>query len=696
LILLVSQAFIKADLPVIFFTNSKITTRMKKNFTSVLIWCFIGILGAASIGGIALIRGEKISSLWLLSACICTQLIAYRFYCAFIATKILCLDSTRKTPAHRLKDGRDFVPTNRWIVFGHHFAAIAGPGPLIGPTLAAQFGYLPGTLWILIGCVLAGAVQDMIILFSSVRRDGKSLGQMIKDEISPIAGYAALIGTLAIIIILIAVLALVVVKALMHSPWGTFTVSMTIPIAMLIGIYLYHIRPNGVLEASLFGLILFLLAVYGGKFVHYDEKFSLFFDRDAKFLAFAIMIYGFAAATLPVWLLLAPRDYLSSFLKLGTIALLAIALLIFRPEIQMPAITQFVDGSGPIFSGKIFPFLFITIACGAISGFHALVASGTTPKIISDERDIRMVGYGSMLLEGCVAIMAMIAACVLEPGIFFAINSPDAVEQFPAAKEVMENLATQMGENTLYARTGGAPSLAVGMANIFSSAFGSNMLSLWYHFAIMFEAIFILTTLDAGTRVARFMFEDLIRACLPKTVISTHEARGTLNQVQRKLHEVRISGKSVLTSFLVVAAWGYFLYVGVIDPKGGVNILWPLFGMSNQMLAGIALSFACVVIAKNGKKKFLFITAIPLAFILITTSSAAIEKVFSPDIKIGFLAAASELQIQINSGILSEEKIHLAKKMIFNQKLISILALSFMAILWVVVIETVRKLASKK
>jgi len=362
----------------------------------------------------------------------------------------------------------------------------------------------------------------------------------------------------------------------------------------------------------------------------------------------------------------------------------------------MPAITQFVDGSGPIFSGKIFPFLFITIACGAISGFHALVASGTTPKIISDERDIRMVGYGSMLLEGCVAIMAMIAACVLEPGIFFAINSPDAVEQFPAAKEVMENLATQMGENTLYARTGGAPSLAVGMANIFSSAFGSNMLSLWYHFAIMFEAIFILTTLDAGTRVARFMFEDLIRACLPKTVISTHEARGTLNQVQRKLHEVRISGKSVLTSFLVVAAWGYFLYVGVIDPKGGVNILWPLFGMSNQMLAGIALSFACVVIAKNGKKKFLFITAIPLAFILITTSSAAIEKVFSPDIKIGFLAAASELQIQINSGILSEEKIHLAKKMIFNQKLISILALSFMAILWVVVIETVRKLASKK
>lgn len=613
----------------------------------ILTWCFVAVLGAASLGGIALIRGESISALWFLTACICTQLIAYRFYSAFIAAKILYLDGKRLTPAKRINDGKDFVPTNRWIVFGHHFAAIAGPGPLIGPTLAAQFGYLPGTLWILIGCVLAGAVQDMVILFSSLRRDGKSLGQMIKDEISNVAGYAALIGTLAIIIILISVLALVVVKALMHSPWGSFTVLMTIPIAMLIGCYLYYIRPGGVLEASLAGIVLFLLAVYGGKFVHYDPSLAPLFDHSAKFLACAIMIYGFAAATLPVWLLLAPRDYLSSFLKLGTIALLAIALLIFRPQIQMPALTQFVDGSGPIFSGKIFPFLFITIACGAISGFHALVASGTTPKIICDERDVRLVGYGSMLLEGCVAMMALIAACVLDPGIFFAINSPAEVAAFPVAAEVMQNLATQMGENTLYARTGGAPSLAVGMANIFSSAFGSQMLSLWYHFAIMFEAIFILTTLDAGTRVARFMLEDL------------------LAQISRKSEVV--SRKSVATSFLVVAGWGYFLYVGVVDPKGGVNLLWPLFGVSNQMLAGIALTLATVIIYKNKGWKSCLITALPLLFVLTATSTAVIQKVFSSD-----------------------------AKLVFNNHLISSLALSFLAIFWIVVVEGMKKITTEK
>ncbi len=651
---------------------------MKKDFLKIFAWICVGILGASSFAGIALIRGEKISSLWFITACVCIQLVAYRFYSAWIAAKILHVDGRRATPARRINDGKDFVPTNRWIVFGHHFAAIAGPGPLIGPTLAAQFGYLPGTLWILIGSVFAGAVQDLIILFSSMRRDAKSLGQLIKDEIGPIAGTAAMVGTLAIIVILIAVLGLVVVKALAHSPWGSFTVLMTIPIAMLVGLYLYYIRPAGVVEASLVGVILFLLAVYGGKIIHYSPTLGELFNRDGKFLALAIILYGFAAATLPVWLLLAPRDYLSSFLKLGTIGLLAIALLIFRPEIQMPAFTQFIDGTGPIFSGKVFPFLFITIACGAISGFHALVASGTTPKIISNERDVRLVGYGSMLLEGCVAIMAMIAACVLEPGVFFAINSPaaalgaDAAQTitswgFPVTAEKMSALATQMGEHTLFSRTGGAPSLAVGMATIFSSAFGANMLSMWYHFAIMFEAIFILTTLDAGTRVARFMLEDLLQ------------------------FKKRNTATSLFSSFLVVGAWGYFLYVGVLDPSGGVNILWPLFGMSNQMLAGIALVLATVLILKSEQRKYFFMAAIPLVFLLTNVSWAVFEKVFSSNEKIGFFALANALQFKIDSGlILGEEAIATTKKMIFNQKLVGVIALSFATLLWVVVFDAIR------
>lgn len=669
----------------------------KKDFLRLVIWLVIGILGAASFGGIALIRGEEISSLWFVTACVCIQLIGYRFYSAWIAAKILCLDNSIITPAKKINDGQDFVPTNKWIVFGHHFAAIAGPGPLIGPTLAAQFGYLPGTLWILIGSVFAGAVQDMIILFASVRRGGKSLGQMIKDEIGDVAGYAAMIGTLAIIIILISVLGLVIVKALMHSPWGSFTVLMTIPIAMFIGIYLFVIRVGAVIEGSLIGLILFLLAVYGGKIVHENPALSVIFDRDGKFIAIALMIYGFAAASLPVWLLLAPRDYLSSFLKLGTILLLAIALLIFHPQIHMPAFTSFIDGSGPVFSGKIFPFLFITIACGAISGFHALVASGTTPKIISEEKDIRMIGYGSMLLEGSVAIMAMIAACVLQPGIYFAINSPlaalggdpqIAVETissakfsggFSVTKETMDALATQMGENSLFARTGGAPSLAVGMANIFSSAFGSSMLSIWYHFAIMFEAIFILTTLDAGTRVARFMLEDLLM-------------RKNKNKQKFLFNFIPTS---MLSSFLIVASWGYFLYLGVIDPSGGINILWPLFGISNQMLAGIALCLATVVISKSDKRKFVFVTAIPLVFLLIVTSYGTLEKVFSEDVKIGFFALAQSLELKLSSGLIDAEKISLTQKMIFNQKLLGFMALGFMSILWIVVIESTRKVFAK-
>lgn len=667
---------------------------MKKDFGQLLAWIFIGLIGAFCFAGIATIRGENISSLWLITACVCIQITAYRFYSLWIALKILHIDEKRATPASRINDGKDFIPTNKWIVFGHHFAAIAGPGPLIGPTLAAQFGYLPGTLWILIGSVVGGAVQDMIILFSSVRRDGKSLGQMIKDEIGAVAGYAAMAGTLAIIVVLIAVLALIVVKALMHSPWGSFTVLMTIPIAMFIGIYLSKIRVGAVLEGSVIGIALFLLAVYGGKIVHYSPALSQFFDRDAKFLAISVIAYGFLAATLPVWLLLAPRDYLSSFLKLGTIFLLSVAILVFQPDLQMPALTKFIDGSGPVFSGKVFPFLFITIACGAISGFHALVASGTTPKIISSEKDIRLVGYGSMLLEGCVAIMAMIAACVLQPGIYFAVNSSVAALGgadpqtavatvnswgFPITVEVMNKLASDMGENSLFSRTGGAPSLALGMASIFSSAFGSSMLSLWYHFAIMFEAIFILTTLDAGTRVARFMLQDM------------------LGNIYKPLGNNSSNFSAIFSSALIVAAWGYFLYLGVIDPHGGVNILWPLFGMSNQMLAGIALTLATVIIAKSKQKKYFFITAIPLVALLVITTTAVFEKVFSSDVKVGFLSMAAFLQDQIDLGkIVDTQKISEAQNMIFNQKLLSVIALCFVVILWIVVIEAARKVILKQ
>lgn len=650
------------------------------------IWILIGILGAISFSAIALMRGETISSLWFVAAAVCVQLIGYRFYSAWIAFKILHADGRNATPARRINDGKDFVPTNKWIVFGHHFAAIAGPGPLIGPTLAMQFGYLPGTLWILIGSVLAGAVQDMIILFSSIRRDAKSLGQMIKDEVGKVSGYAALIGTLSIIVILISVLGLIVVKALMHSPWGSFTVLMTIPIAMLIGIYLTFIRPGKVLEGSLIGLILFLAAIYGGKIINYNESLAQLFNVDAKFLCYSIIAYGFLAATLPVWLLLAPRDYLSSFLKLGTIALLIIAIFIFQPDIKMPALTQFVNGEGPIFAGKIFPFLFITIACGAISGFHSLVASGTTPKIISDERDARLVGYGSMLMESMVAIMAIIAAGIIEPGIFFAINSPSSivgVDPATAAStisswgytvnaETMKNLAQQMGETSLFGRTGGAPSLAVGMASIFSSAFGQSALAIWYHFAIMFEAIFILTTLDAGTRVARFMLQDL------------------LGNIYKPFKDRSSNFSAIITSFIVVAAWGYFLYIGVIDPHGGINILWPLFGMSNQILACIALMFATVIIAKSVNKKYFFITALPLIFVASTTTAAVIEKAFSTNPRIGFLAMAEKLEAKLLTNI-SAEEIAITKQLIFNQKLVLAISLFFLLVLWVVIIDGSRK-----
>ncbi len=651
-----------------------------------LIWLAIAVIGAGAVGGIALNRGESINAMWFITAALCIYAIAYRFYSAWIATKVLLVDETRATPAERLNNGRDYVPTNRWIVFGHHFAAIAGPGPLIGPTLAAQFGYLPGTLWILIGAVLGGAVQDMVTLFLSTRRNGRSLGQMARDELGPIGGVAALIGTLAIMIILIAVLGLVVVNAMKHSPWATSTVAATIPIAVIVGLYMRNIRPGNVLEASLIGVVLLLLAVAAGGWIDHQPELRTWFDHGGLPLAVGVIIYGFAAAILPVWLLLAPRDYLSTFMKLGTILLLAVAIVILQPDVKMPALTQFTDGTGPIFGGSLFPFVFITVACGAISGFHALIASGTTPKLLANERDIRMIGYGSMLLESFVAIMAMIAATVLDPGVFFAINSPAGVVGkdpavavatitswgFPVTVEQMENLAKQMGETTLFARTGGAPSLAVGMASIFSNAFGQSMLAFWYHFAIMFEAVFILTTLDAGTRVGRFMLQDV------------------LGNISPKLGQTSWYPSVIFSSVLVVAGWGYFLYIGVIDPNGGVNILWPLFGIANQMLAAIALCVGTAILIKTGRLKYAWITGLPLLWLVIVTTTAAWQKIASPDIRIGFFAAANDMASKLATGGLTPEQAKVAPQLIFNQQLDAWLTMFFIAVLWIVLIDMLR------
>ena len=658
---------------------------MNKTLKNTL-WILIAVLGASAVGGIALNRGENINALWFIAAALCVYSLAYRFYATWIAANVLILDETRATPAERFDDGRDFTPTHKWIVFGHHFAAIAGPGPLVGPTLAAQFGYLPGTLWILFGAVLGGCVQDMVTLFLSTRRDAKSLGQMAREELGALGGTAALIGTFSIMIILIAVLGLVVVNAMKQSPWATFTVSATIPVAMFVGIYMRYIRPGQVLEASAIGVILLLLSVVGGRFIDAHESLRLLFDHEGLTLAWWVMAYGFAAAVLPVWLLLAPRDYLSTYMKLGTITLLAVAIIMLQPHIKMPAITQFIDGSGPIFGGKLFPFVFITIACGAISGFHALIASGTTPKLLSNERDIQMIGYGCMLLESFVAIMAMIAATVLDPGVFFAINSSagvvgaeaaDAVAKisswgYPVTVEQMHYLAHEMGEATLFARTGGAPSLAVGMASIFGSAFGEHLLALWYHFAIMFEAIFILTTLDAGTRVGRFMLQDILGNFWPK------------------MGETSWIPSVVLTSAVVVSCWGYFLYIGVIDPNGGVNILWPLFGIANQMLAAIALCVATGILIKSGKLKFAWVTGFPLAWLVIITTTAAWEKITSPDIRIGFFSAANDLAEKLASGSLPPAKASIAPQLIFNLHLDAWLTLFFVGLLWLIIFDMLR------
>jgi len=651
-----------------------------------LVWLAVAVLGAGAIGGIALSRGETINSMWFVIAALCTYLIGFRFYSAFIATRVLMLDRTRATPAERFNDGRDFVPTNRWIVFGHHFAAIAGPGPLIGPTLAAQFGYLPGTIWILIGAVVGGCVQDFVILFFSIRRDGRSLGQMARDELGLIGGIVAMLGVMSIMIILIAVLGLVVVNAMKHSPWATSTISATIPIALLVGLYMRTLRPGRVLEGTAIGVTLLLLAVYGGGWVDGNATLRGWFDYDGPSLARFIILYGFAAAVLPVWLLLAPRDYLSTFMKIGTIAALAVAILLLQPEIKMPALTTFIDGTGPVFGGKLFPFVFITIACGAISGFHSLISSGTTPKLIANEADARFIGYGAMAIESFVAIMAIIAATVLEPGVYFAINSPagivgvaatDAVNTisgwgYPVSAGQMQELASAMGEQTLFARTGGAPSLAVGMASIFSSAFGSGLLAVWYHFAIMFEALFILTTLDAGTRVARFMLQD------------------TLGNIIPALGRTSWYPGVILTSGLVVAAWGYFLYMGTIDPLGGINSLWPLFGIANQMLAAIALCIATTIIMKSGRAQYAWVTGAPLAWLVIITTSAAWQKLFSPELRIGFLSHARDLADKLAAGTLPDATAAQAPQLIFNDRLDAVLTAFFLITIWVLVLETAR------
>ena len=644
-------------------------------------WVLVALAGAAGWGRLALARGETVSAAWLVIAAVCTYLIGYRFYSRIITEKVFALTNQRATPAERLNNGRDFVPTTRWVLFGHHFAAISGAGPLIGPVLAAQFGYLPGTIWIVVGVVLAGAVQDLTIMIGSMRRDGKSLGQMARDEIGPFAGLSAMIAIFAIMIILLAVLALVVVNALRDSPWGLFTIACTIPIAVVMGFWMKQWRPGRTGEATLLGLVLLFLALVGGQRVAASPVLAPLFTWSPVSLALALGVYGFVASVLPVWMLLAPRDYLSTFMKIGTIALLAITILIVMPDLKLPAVTPFIDGTGPIFAGKLFPFAFITIACGAISGFHSLVASGTTPKMLRQEQDARLIGYGGMLTESFVAIMAMCAAAVLDPGVYFAINVPlgrlggDAVAAaetirgwgFTVTPDQMSDLARGVGETTLLGRTGGAPSLAVGMATLFSGAFGNHLLPLWYHFAIMFEALFILTTIDAGTRVGRFMLQELAGHLWPP------------------MGRTSWYPSVILSSLLVVLGWGYFLVQGVLDPLGGINSLWPLFGISNQLLAAVALCVGTTLILKAGKRRYAWLTLAPLAWLLVVTLTASYAKIFSPDRRIGFLADASAVTREVASGIMNPT---MGARLIFNDYINTTMAATFVAVVLAVVLAS--------
>ncbi len=610
-------------------------------------WALVAILGACALGVVGLNRGETINALWLVIAAVCTYLIAYRYYSLFIADRVMELDPTRMTPAIRHNDGLDYVPTNKYVLFGHHFAAIAGAGPLVGPVLAAQMGYLPGMLWILAGVVFAGAVQDFIVLFISTRRDGRSLGDLVKSELGAVPGVIALFGTYMIMVIILAVLSLIVVKALTGSPWGTFTVMATIPIALLMGVYSRYLRPGRIGEMSVIGFILLMASIVYGGDIAGSPVWGPFFTFDGKQLTWMLVGYGFVASVLPVWLLLAPRDYLSTFLKIGTILGLAIGIAIVAPDLQMPAFTRFIDGSGPVWSGSLFPFLFITIACGAVSGFHALISSGTTPKMLDNEKNARLIGYGGMLMESFVAMMALVAASVIDPGVYFAMNSPAAIigttaEQaaqvisgwgFVVTPEMLTQTAKDVGENTIISRAGGAPTLAVGMAHILSSFIGGKtMMAFWYHFAILFEALFILTAVDAGTRAGRFMLQDLM---------------GTFVPSMRRMDSIVAS---LVATALCVAAWGYFLYQGVVDPLGGINTLWPLFGIANQMLAGVALMLATVVLFKMKRQRFAWVTMVPTAWLLLCTLTAGWQKVFHDNPKIGFLAAANKYQAALDKG----------------------------------------------
>lgn len=640
------------------------------------IWWLLTAAGVFSLGTVALSRGETINALWIVTAAVSIYLVAYRYYSLFIADKVMQLDPTRATPAVRHNDGLDYVPTNKYILFGHHFAAIAGAGPLVGPVLAAQMGYLPGTLWIIVGVVLAGAVQDFMVLFVSTRRDGRSLGDLVKSELGFVPGLIALFGTFMIMVIILAVLALIVVKALAESPWGTFTVAATIPIAMFMGVYNRFIRPGRVGEISIVGFVLLIAAIVVGGQVAESATWAPLFTFNGKQLTWMLIVYGFVASVLPVWLLLAPRDYLSTFLKIGTIVGLALCMVYVAPNLRMPAVTQFVDGTGPAWSGSLFPFIFITIACGAVSGFHALISSGTTPKLLDNEKNARMIGYGGMLMESFVAIMAIVAASVIDPGVYFAMNSPPAIIGktvegaaqvisqwgFVITPEVLTQTAKDVGENSILSRAGGAPTLAVGMAQIFSQVFGGQtMMAFWYHFAILFEALFILTACDAGTRAGRFMLQDLLGTFVPS------------------FRQTNSWPANLTATGLCVAAWGYILYQGVVDPLGGINSLWPLFGISNQMLAGVALMLCTVVLFKMKRQKYAWVTIVPACWLLVCTLTAGWQKVFHANPKIGFLALADKFQAALDRGeILAPAKsVEQMQQIVFNNHLDAVLATFF-------------------